>query len=117
MTEEYGPRSRANARMLIDAAASLGHPSSVVKTTTTGYRVPRDVLEIALGVEKIQPDVEYPEPISTEEAPAIEEPPRAGPGSSRQAWVDYAAALGVAVEEHENRYDIIAKIDAQKEGN
>lgn len=118
MTEEYGPRSRANARMLIEAATGLGHPSSVVKTTTTGYRVPRDVLEVALGVEKIQPGVEYPEPeIAAPRPPDDPEPPRAGPGSSRAAWADYARKLGVEIDDETTRYDIIAKIDAQKEGN
>lgn len=56
----YGPRSKANARLLLDAAAGLGYPSRVVKTSRGGYTVPQDVLDAALGVEKIEEGVFYP---------------------------------------------------------
>lgn len=105
----YGPRSRKSARMLLDAAASLGLPARVVRTRTRGYVVPEDVLEAALGSRDIQPGVEYPAPDS--------EPPRAGSGSSRGAWAEYAKGQGVEVSDEDTRNDIILKVDTHKEGN
>lgn len=45
--------------------------------------------------------------------PQRDEPPRAGKGSSRQAWADYAAWLGIAVTDDMTRDDIIAAVDGQ----
>lgn len=41
-----------------------------------------------------------------------EPPPQGGPGSSRSAWLDYAAALSVDVAEDASREDIIAACEA-----
>jgi hypothetical protein len=66
-----------------------------------------------------------PEPVSTqvpepnpnpnpEPTPApVEEPPRNGPGSGREAWATHAAALGVETAEDATRDDIIAAVDAK----
>lgn len=40
------------------------------------------------------------------------EPPRAGRGSSRDAWAAYAATVGVTVGADDTRDDIIAAVDA-----
>ena len=40
------------------------------------------------------------------------EPPRAGRGSSREAWAAHAGGLGVDVTEDMTRDDIIAAVDA-----
>jgi hypothetical protein len=42
------------------------------------------------------------------------EPPRSGPGSSRDAWAKYARALGVDVTDEMKQSDIIAAVDAHK---
>lgn len=39
-------------------------------------------------------------------------PPKAGPGSSRARWVEYAAAYGIAVTDDETRDEIIAACEA-----
>jgi hypothetical protein len=46
-------------------------------------------------------------------APAQDDgaPPKAGAGSSRQAWADYAATLGVAVPDEWTRDDIIDAVE------
>jgi hypothetical protein len=105
----YGPRSRDNARLLLDAAAALGYPSTVVKTGRGGYLVPQDVLDTALGVEKIEEGVFYPAPPETpsegqEEAPVTVEKPRGN--ASREAWAEYAVSLGVHVGDDLSRDDI-----------
>ena len=39
-------------------------------------------------------------------------PPKSGPGSSRAAWVAYAAALGVTTTDDDERGEVIARIEA-----
>lgn len=113
---DYGPRSRANARLLLDAAKALGYPASVVKTSRAGYSVPQDVLDAALGVEKIEEGIFYPAPPeppseSQEEAPetVLEEettPEKPRGNASREAWADYAKSLGVSIDDDWSRDDI-----------
>lgn len=112
----YGPRSKANARLLLDAATALGYPSRVVRTWRGGYTVPQDVLDAALGVEEIEEGVEYPVP-EIETPVAVPEPPRGGPAASRDVWIEYATYLGIEVADDDTRNEIIEKVDAQKEGN
>ena len=107
---EYGPRSKANAQMLLAAAAALGYPSRVVKTSRGGYMVPQDVLDAALGVEKIEEGVFYPappEPPSQGQADAsvTDEKPRGN--ASREAWALYTRTrLGIEVTDDLSRDDI-----------
>lgn len=105
----HGPRSKANARLLLDAAAALGYPARVVKTARGGYLVPQDVLDTALGVEQIEEGVFYPAPPeppseSQEDGSATAEKPRGN--ASREAWADYAKSLGVNVGDDLSRDDI-----------
>jgi len=50
----------------------------------------------------------------TAPAPVVapSEPPRAGPGSGKQAWVAYAEGLGFEIAAEDTRDAIIAKVDA-----
>jgi hypothetical protein len=98
----YGPRSQANARLLIDTAVSLGYPSSVVKTTVTGYRVPDDVLEAALGVGQVHEGVQYPPP--SQVPAAAPDKPRGN--ASRDAFAEYAQTVGLPITEAMSRNDI-----------
>ena len=105
----YGPRSKANAAMLVQAARDLGYPTSVVKTTRGGYRVPKDLLEAALDIQNIEEGVVYPAPDENvseghEDAPAEDEKPRGN--ASREAWAEYAEAHGVTVTDDLSRDDI-----------
>jgi hypothetical protein len=105
----YGPRSKANATMLVNAARDLGYPTSVVKTTRGGYKVPEDLLDAALGVQDIQEGVVYPAPDENvsegqTDAPAEDEKPRGN--ASREAWADYAKAHGIDVGDDLSRDDI-----------
>lgn len=56
------------------------------------------------------PDAAESEP-EPDRAPG-QEPPRAGRGSSRDAWVAYAVEKGVAIEPDDARDAIVAKVDA-----
>lgn len=106
----YGPRSKHNATLLVNAARDLGYPTSVVKTTRGGYKVPQEVLDAALGVEDIEEGVFYPAPpenVSEEhtDAPAEVEKPRGN--ASREAWAEYANAnFGLDVTDDLSRDDI-----------
>lgn len=106
----YGPRSKANATLLLQAAAALGYPSRVVKTSRGGYLVPQDVLDAALGVEQIEEGVVYPAPPeppseSQEDGSTTVEKPRGN--ASREAWAAYAAPLlGIEITDDLSRDDI-----------
>lgn len=96
--------------MLLAAASALGYPTRVVRTSRSGYLVPQDVLDAALGVEQIEEGVFYPappEPPSQEQTdpPAADEKPRGN--ASREAWVDYAKTrFGIEVTDNLSRDDI-----------
>jgi len=55
------------------------------------------------------PTEQAEEPTVASEANA-DEPPRAGAGSSRDAWVAFAESRGVHVEDEDKRDDIIAAL-------
>lgn len=42
----------------------------------------------------------------------VEELPRSGVGSDTDAWLEYARALGLDVDEHMTRADLMAAVDA-----
>lgn len=42
------------------------------------------------------------------------EPPRAGRGSGKEAWAEYATGLGVEFDPEASRDDIIAAVDASR---
>jgi len=105
----YGPRSKHNATLLVQAARDLGFPTSVVKTTRGGYTVPQEVLDAALGVEGIEEGVFYPAPDENpseeqNDAPAEDEKPRGN--ASHAAWADYAKSHGFEITEEMSRDDI-----------
>lgn len=52
------------------------------------------------------------QPVSEGEGRSVEVPPRAGKGSSREAWAEYAAAVKVDVDDDATRDDIIAAVEA-----
>lgn len=55
------------------------------------------------------PDVWAAPPPASEPA-ELNEPPRAGKGSSREAWADYATRVGVELGEDATRDEIIAAV-------
>jgi len=136
-TAFHGPRSRENARLLLDAASALGYPSTVVKTTKGGYNAPQDVVDMALGVADIEEGKTYPAPdagsdgvpvLTTEvtkenaaDAAKAEEIKtslvRPNNGASREEWKNYAESVGVEVTENDKRDGIIEKVDAKEGSN
>ena len=58
-------------------------------------------------VEELADPEAQPEPESEEGAP-----PKTGPGSSRDAWAEYAESLDVEVNEGMSRDDIVAAVEA-----
>lgn len=116
----YGPRSRDNARLLLDTAKELGYPAIVVKTARGGYNAPEDVVQAVLGISAIEEGVTYPAPDEQSEdgTPVDEnkEPARPHNGASLKEWADYARHLGIEVTEDDKRDGLIEKVDALKEG-
>lgn len=110
----YGPRSRANARLLVESARTLGYPTSVVKTARAGYTVPQAVLDAALGVEHIQEGVEYPAPQIESPAPAGDVEKPKWPGGSREAWALYAKSVGIEAPDGSTRDDIKNLVEAKE---
>lgn len=105
----YGPRSKANATLLVQTARDLGYPTSVVKTTRGGYKVPQDLLDAALGIQNIEEGVTYPAPpenVSQEPSAASDEGDKPRGNASREAWAEYAQAHGVEVTDDLSRDDI-----------
>lgn len=102
----HGPRSKANAKALLEAAKSLGHVPQVVRTTRSGYLAPQDVVDVVLGVENIKEGVEYPPP--PESVPEAQtEPERPRGNASREAWAEYVSKrLGVEITDDLSRDDI-----------
>ncbi len=52
-----------------------------------------------------------PPPVDPDADTPATEPPRAGPGSSRAAWLAYANSRGIGVPADADRNDIIAEVD------
>lgn len=119
-TAFYGPRSRDNARLLLDAAKELGYPTAVVKTTRGGYNAPQDVVEQVLGLDAIEEGVTYPAPPEPDDESEVTPEPtpleRPHNGASFKEWSDYAKSLGIEVTEDDKRDGLIEKVDALKEG-
>lgn len=72
--------------------------------------VPPVALPAASGADGSATGSAVPDPVPA--SVNTEEPPRAGRGSSREAWAAHAAAHGVAVTDDMTRDDIIAAVDA-----
>ena len=111
----YGPRSRANAKALLDAATVLGLDARVVRTTQNGYLVPEEIVASLDTLSEIEEGVVYPVPEEVTGTTPTEEPlerPRGNFG--RETWVAYAASIGVDVPEDASRDDIKALVEAKE---
>ena len=64
------------------------------------------------------PAVGTEDPADTpQQRPRPDEPPRVGRGSGRDAWAAHAAALNIDIDPDASRADIIAAVDAHREGD
>lgn len=63
--------------------------------------------------EQITNPAAWDDEVVTTADPATEEPPRAGAGSTTEAWRTYATNLGLDVPDDAGRDDIIAAVDAR----
>lgn len=116
----YGPRSRQNARLLLDAAAALGIDPTTIRTQVGGYLVPQEILDLITESVPVQPDTEYPPPgeatttVTKDEDPA---PKRPGKNDSKATWAEYAAALGLSIPENATKDDLFALVDTADKEN
>jgi hypothetical protein len=100
------------AKRLLKAA---GDRSSEIRTDTSGsglaFVVPDDIAEKAgfgSGYEEVEPS----EPAGTDEE-IIDEPPRSGDGSGRDAWREFLTAKGVEWNATASRDALVELWDSQ----
>jgi hypothetical protein len=103
----YGPRSRANAQALLEAARALGLDARVVRTTLSGYLVPEAVLAHMEGVLEIEEGTVYPEPVA---------PKRPQVTENKATWAAYATHLGLEVTEDTTKADLIDMVKTAEAG-
>jgi hypothetical protein len=103
----YGPRSRANAQALLEAARALGLDARVIRTTMSGYLVPEAVLAHLKGVLEIEEDVVYPVP---------DEPKRPQVTENKATWFGYAALIGLSPSEDMTKADLIDMVKTAEAG-
>lgn len=110
----YGPRSRANARALLDAVKVLGLDARVVRTTLNGYFVPEEVVASLDNLSHIEEGIVYPVP--EENTPPADEPVERPRGNfGREAWAAYyATKFGTDAPEDASRDDIKALVEAKE---
>ena len=84
-----------------------------------GSTPPKRLQELIINPDVWDDEDPAPEPEDVEEPEALQapqadpdEPPRAGKGSSRDAWAAYAAGHGVTADDDASRDDIIAALVA-----
>lgn len=106
----YGPRSRANARLLLDAAKALGIHPREVRTQMGGYLVPEEVVDYINRDLDIQDEDdkggtdETPVPVDT----AKHTPDRPSTADPKADWLAYAQAIGLDVTDENTKADIVA---------
>lgn len=66
-----------------------------------------------LAVDETDPDAEQQDASNVDDSDQLpEEPPRKGRGSSKEAWQDYATAVGVTFPKDATKTQIIELVDA-----
>lgn len=108
----YGPRSRANARLLIDTAKALGLSTRVVKTQMGGYSVPVEIIDAINADLEIKEEANEVE--TTEEQG--DQPKRPGQNDPKADWLTYAQATGLDVTEDSTKAEIIDAVKKAEEG-
>lgn len=111
-----------SGRKLIGTTVVRNPETQGVVTLRPGMKVPdwaEDQVGDHLFKSKAQSDAAVEPQQSTPPAPAPAQqqdgqPPRAGRGSSLEAWAEYAAKVPIAVPEGATRDEIIALVDAQQ---
>jgi len=122
----YGPRSRENARLLLDTAKDLGLGPAVVRTQVGGYLVPEEVVDkineavVAeaerLAAEEAEAEAERQRAVEEEEnAKADSETKRPSQADSKAAWLAYAQAKGVEVTDENTKAEIVEAVKKAEE--
>lgn len=122
----YGPRSRENARLLLDTAKGLGLGPQVVRTQVGGYLVPEEVVDkineavVAeaerLAAEEAEAEAERQRAAEEEEkAKADSEVKRPSQADSKADWLAYAQAKGVEVTDENTKAEIVEAVKKAEE--
>lgn len=115
----YGPRSRENARLLLDTAASLGYGPEVIRTQIGGYLIPEDVSDAlakdiqetaALNEQALQEAQEQEEKVQE-----VEEVARPAQADSKADWLAYAQHKGLDVTEDNTKAEIVEAVKKAEE--
>lgn len=111
----YGPRSRENARLLLDAANALGIHPREVRTQIGGYLVPEEVVDYINRDLEDQGEVE--EVVHEENVPVDTEhtPDRPSTADPKADWLAYAQALGLDVTDENTKAEIVEAVKKAEE--
>lgn len=127
----YGPRSRENARLLLDTAKDLGLGPEVVRTQVGGYLIPEAVSDaIAQRLQEEAAAAEEAEAqrlAAEEEARAAaeaekvaeekvdDEAKRPSQADSKADWLAYATGKGLDVTEDNTKAEIVEAVKKAEE--
>lgn len=125
----YGPRSRENARLLLDTAEALGLGPEVVRTQAQGYKVPEEIVdainaeveETARLAAESQAEAEEAQRLAAEEEAARkaaeEEAKRPSQADSKADWLAYATSKGIDVTDDNTKAEIVEAVKKAEETN
>lgn len=122
----YGPRSRENARLLLDTAASLGYGPEVIRTQVGGYLIPEDVSDAlakdiqetaALNEQALREAEEQEAEKEKEqvEEQKVEEVARPAQADPKADWLAYAQHKGLDVTEDNTKAEIVEAVKKAEE--
>lgn len=123
----YGPRSRENARLLLDTAKGLGLGPEVVRTQAGGYLIPEAVSDavaqrlqeeaaaIEAAEEAARAAEEEARVAAEAEKQAEEESKRPSQADSKADWLAYATSKGLDVTEDNTKAEIVEAVKKAEE--
>lgn len=117
----YGPRSRENSRLLLDAARALGLHPRVIRTMENGYYVPDEIVD-HINKDIVIVDLDAPaedhETVTKHEEQdsdgkvALTRPSTADPKAD---WLAYSQSLGLDVTDDNTKAEIVEAVKAKEE--
>jgi hypothetical protein len=114
-TAFYGPRSRENARLLLDAAKALGVHPREIRTQVGGYIVPVKVVDHINGDTEETGEVAEATEVDSV-SPTKDEPKRPSTADSKAEWLAYAQdGLGLSVTDENTKAEIIEAVKVEEE--
>jgi hypothetical protein len=110
----YGPRSRENARLLIDAANTLGIPVREVRTQNGGYSVPVEIVDY-INRDLDNEDAEDKGGTEAGGVPGDTDTKRPSQADSKADWLAYAESKSLDVTDENTKAEIVEAVKKAEE--